>query len=283
MELQERDCEIIRLVHRHRFLRSEQIIALLGDSRQQVLRRLQTLYHHGFLERPRAQLRYYDPDVPRSIVYGLGRKGGTLLRQRFNLEVDPHSWSEQTHQVGRVYLEHALFVADVMVAVETSCRKRGDVKLIQEEDINISREKQPLPWRVTLHDGTKLGVVPDRVFALEYAGQNGQRERVFFFLEADRGTMPVKRHTLAQTSFYRKLLAYEATWSQGVHKRLGMNRIRVLTVTTSAMRVKSLAQAASSLERGHGLFLFADKSILSGDILSSLWQTAKPGEPRRLL
>jgi len=121
------------------------------------------------------------------------------------------------------------------------------------------------------------------VFALEYAGQNGQRERVFFFLEADRGTMPVKRHTLAQTSFYRKLLAYEATWSQGVHKRLGMNRIRVLTVTTSAMRVKSLAQAASSLERGHGLFLFADKSILSGDILSSLWQTAKPGEPRRLL
>ena len=42
-------------------------------------------------------------------------------------------------------------------------------------------------------DGTKLGVIPDRVFALEYADQNGQMQRVYFFLEADRGTMPVVR------------------------------------------------------------------------------------------
>jgi hypothetical protein len=35
-----------------------------------------------------------------------------------------------------------------------------------------------------------------------------------FFLEADRGTMPVTRWTLSQTSFFRKLLAYEATWTQ---------------------------------------------------------------------
>jgi len=164
MQLGARDCQIIRLVHRHRFLRSDQIVTLVGGSQQQILRRLQLLFHHGY------------PDAA------------------------------------------------------------------------------------------------------------GQSQRVYFFLEADRGTMPVKRQTLSQTSFNRKLLAYEATWTQDIHRRhLGINRFRVLTVTTSAARVKSLVEACSELARGHGLFLFTDKSVLSGDLFAHLWQSGKHGETGGLL
>ena len=123
-----------------------------------------------------------------------------------------------------------------------------------------------------------LGVVPDRVFALEYKGHSGhgQTERVYLFLEADRGTMPVVRSGLTQTSFYRKLLAYEATWTQKVHQReLGIHRFRVLAVTTNAMRVKSLLDACSRLKRGHGFFLFADRSVLEKDIFAPVWQCGK--------
>ena len=67
MELTERDCEIIRLVHRHRFLRSPQIVALICSGSQQVLRRLQLLYHHAYLERSRTQL-YYHEGGSRTIV-----------------------------------------------------------------------------------------------------------------------------------------------------------------------------------------------------------------------
>jgi hypothetical protein len=96
--------------------------------------------------------------------------------------------------------------------------------------------------------------------------------------------MPVKRQTLSQTSFNRKLLAYEATWAQDIHRRhLGINRFRVLTVTTSAARVKSLVEACSELERGHGLFLFTDKSVLSGDLFAHLWQSGRQGETGGLL
>ena len=50
--------------------------------------------------------------------------------------------------------------------------------------------------------------------------------------------MPVMRNNLSQTSFYRKLRAYEATWSQSIHQtQFGFNRFRVLTVTTSAERI----------------------------------------------
>ena len=194
------------------------------------------------------------------------------------------SWDEKNHVIGRVYFEHALFVADVMVAIELACRKHNNIQLLYEDQLGFNSELQPFRWRVNLNNSLKLGVVPDRVFALEYPDQNGQCKRAYFFLEADRGTMPVKRRTFSQTSFYRKLLAYEATWTQKIHQRnLGINRFRVLTVTTSAARVKSLVDACSQLERGHGLFLFADRTILSGDILSSIWQTGKPGETGSLL
>jgi hypothetical protein len=71
MQLEERDCQIIRLVHRHRFLRSEHIVSFMGGSQQQILRRLKLLYHHGYLERPRAQIQYYERGGSRSIAYGL--------------------------------------------------------------------------------------------------------------------------------------------------------------------------------------------------------------------
>jgi hypothetical protein len=132
----------------------------------------------------------------------------------------------------------------------------------------------------------KLGIIPDRVFALEYPDQNCVPNRAFFFLEADRGTMPVKRRNLAQTSFYRKLLAYEATWSQGVHmKRFGFHRFRVLTVTKSAERVRSLVEACSQLKHGHSLFLFADWASVEkpSDIFSPIWKTGRQGANPTLL
>ncbi len=262
--LTERDHKIIRLVHRHRFLRSDQIIALIGGSAQNLSRRLQWLFHHGYLERPRAQLQYYERGGSQSIAYGLGNKSGSLL------QINPASWGEKNRAVGRMYLAHALLVSDVMVSLELACRQRG-IRLLHEDELNLPVEA-PLHWRVKLRDGTKLGVIPDRVFALEYADQNGQVQRVYYFLEADRGTMPVVRRKLSQTSFYRKLLAYEATWANKVHQRhLGIPRFRVLTVTTSAARVKSLLDACSRLQRGHGLFLFADESVLQKNLLAPVW------------
>src|ERR1019366_1552149 len=98
-------------------------------------------------------------------------------------------------------------------------------------------------WRVNVSSHERIGLIPDRVFALEW-GEN----RAYFFLEADRGTMPITRENASQSSFHRKLLAYEATWTQNLHRtRFGFNRFRVLTVTTGANRAQHLAEAASRL------------------------------------
>jgi hypothetical protein len=284
MQLTERDRQIIRLIHRHRFLRSSQIVALTGDSQQQILRRLQLLYHHGYLERPRTQIEYYHQGGSHHIVYGLGNKGGAFLKQELGVAFHKLPWGEKNRSVKRIFLEHALLVSDVIVVIELACRKTG-IRLLTDGELSLPSKREQFRWKVNISSRVKLGVIPDRVFALEFPDQGGTNNRAFFFLEADRSTMPVKRRNLSQTSFYRKLLAYEATWTQNIHRtRFGFSRFRVLTVTTSAERVKSLVDACSQLKRGHGLFLFADwKSLETSEVFSSIWQTGKQGEVTGLL
>jgi hypothetical protein len=283
IKLAERDRTIIKFVHRHRFLRSRQIIALVGGSKQQILRRLQLLFHHGYLERPRAQLRYYERGGSEPIVYGLGNKGGSLLRKERGTVVDSDAWSEKNNAIGRVYLDHALFVSEIMVSTELACRKHG-IRLLHEDELELPKKEGVCRWWVKILGGMRLGVVPDQVFALEYADRDGNVERTHFFLEADRGTMPVVRTNLNQTSFRRKLLAYEATWANKVHQRhLGIQRFRVLTVTTIPGRVESLLEACSRLKRGHGLFLFADQAAQGKDLLSRVWRSCKDADLHPLL
>ena len=227
-----RDLEIIRHVNRHRFLRSSHVMKLLGGSPQQILRRLQLLYHHGYLERPRAQLDYFHRSGSEPIVYGLGNKSVEAVRQGEPSEAASLNWSCKNQNVGRLFLEHALLVADVMVGFELATRQRGDVRLLSTDQLFLNRNQRPLQWRVTLDNRQKLGVVPDAVFALETTTETGGAPRAYYFLEADRGTMPIVRQDLRQTSFFRKLLAYHATWKQGFHRApFGFPGFRVLTVT----------------------------------------------------
>lgn len=275
-----RDCEILRLIHEHRFLRSSQIVALLAASSQPVVRRLQLLYHHGYLERPRCQIDYYHHGGSRKIVYGLTDKGARLLRQT-GITVRSERISDENRDVGRVYLEHVLFVAEVMVAVESACRTSG-VRLLKESDLGIKSTR----WSVQVNAKLKFGVIPDRIFGLESANSSGTTTRAYFFFEADRGTMPIKRINLFQSSIYRKLLCYQASWQQGLHTRVfNFHRFRVLTVTKSALRLEAMVKACSRLEHALGLFLFSDRGILDGPerILTARLHTGKVGKTATLL
>jgi hypothetical protein len=150
------------------------------------------------------------------------------------------------HMVGREQagdLHHTLAVAEVMVAFEVVCRRREGVRFIPPEEVLAGapeatrRLRLPFRWQVEVRwDGKshRLGLEPDWVFGLRFEGSPENRRRALFFLEADRGTMPIMRKGLAQTSFLRKLLAYQETWRRGLHREyLGIPNFRVLTVANS--------------------------------------------------
>ena len=212
------------------------------------------------------------------MVYGLGNKGATLINGEGRDRTYPRS-SEKNHAVGRVFLDHALMVSDIMVEIELACSQASHVKLLWGDELPVSGAlPRPFRWKAKLN-GRKRGIVPDRVFALEYCDQDGANQRAFFFFEADRGTTPIIRSNLGQNSMYRKFLSYEASWIQAVpQEQFGFHRFRVLTVTTSAKRVTSLIQACRKLEQGHGLFLFAAFDSLKGGILSKVWNSCRDNE-----
>ncbi len=247
--LTERDRQIIRQVFRYRFLRSTHIAALVGGSQQQTLRRLQSLYHHGYLDRPRAQIDYYRRGS-RAMVYGLGNKGMDLLVQEDGIPQRKLDWTAQNRTATRFFMEHTLAVAEAMVAIECSCRKQG-IELIPYPE-NVFKWSVPVRYEDTT---VTVGIVPDRVFGLR--SRTHQNEIAWFFLEADRASMPVQRRTLKQTSFARKLIAYHETWRRKVLAD-DFPRFRVLTVTTSEDRVEHLLKANRTLGqgKGSGLFLF---------------------------
>lgn len=162
-------------------------------------------------------------------------------------------------EVGRLFLDHALLISDLMVCLEVTSRRHGQLRLLRGNELVRSKaargKNAEFRWQVRVRGRFQCGVVPDQVFALE----DSAGDRVVFFLEADRGTMPVRRRGLAQSSFVRKLLAYEETWAQKIHRtRFEIPRFRVLTVTNSAARVQTLVEACRDLEKGRGLFLFSD-------------------------
>ncbi len=286
LQLTERDRAIIRQVFRHRFLRSSHIVSLAGGSTQQVLRRLQLLYHHEFLERPRIQIEYYHLGGSREIVYGLGKEGASLLKQERGAELNVGLFGEKNDPPHRFFFVHALLVSDIMVALELACSKAEGVRLLSADELPLPGGLlRKLTWSVKVNNRVLTSIIPDRVFAIESPTDSPNQTPCLYFLEADRGAMPIVRKDLYQSSFFRKLLAYETAWIKGLHRsQLGYQRFRVLTVTTSAARAESLVAACSKLKSGHGLFLFCDWEAFQKhpDVLTLPWKNGR-GETSTIL
>jgi hypothetical protein len=288
VSLTERDREIIRHVYRHRFLTSDHIIALVDAGRPAMLKRLALLYHAGYLDRPRIQVTRLGNHP---MVYALGNEGAEVLAQELDRPLSSVDWTSKNRETKGVFLEHTLMVANFMVLVELACRKTEGVEFIRPEAIVGRRTTPPaatnklLSWNAEVqgsYPGFKkkqgLVVVPDSAFGLKVT-RDGKSSLSFFFLEADRSTMPVKSVDLGRSSFYKKMVGYWESWTQGLFsKNFGFKKARLLTLTISTERIQSLIQANVELDpKGQGLrmFLFAPDKAFSLDkpegVLGQVW------------
>ena len=279
------DIEIIRQVGRYRFLRSADVVRLFPDrSPRKIVERLCALYHAGYLDRPRAQLDYFAHSGSAPIIYALGNNGAQVLAEFEGTSLLATDWCDKNREVKRPYIHHALLVAEVMIAFEVAMREREDLALVNENSLlvtlPIATRRAINPWTLTaeLRQGLTRHVIPatpDGVFALHF--RNVDR-RSYFFVEADRATMPIIRSDLSQSSYRRRLLAYLTAHQAKQHtQRLGIDNLRVLTITTSAERIASMIATVNAITNGKGsnIFLFTDIAALAshGNPLTLPWQT----------
>ncbi len=276
------DVTIVRQLARHRFLRSTHIAALVGRSLDRTNDRLSRLFHAGYLDRPRAQLDYYPTSGSAPMVYALADRGARLLIERDGIDFANVEWSRKNREAGRPFIEHQLEVMDFYVAMQCAAGKRDDVRLIHPDEMVATfpdqsfSERNPFALRVRIsHRGLSynLGIVPDLVFGLRLA--DGSRRN--FMVEIDRGTMPITRANLSQTSIVRKMQSYLSAHAAKQHERqFGWKSFRVLVVTSDPHRMQSMKEALRRLHLPRSsdpaLFFFATlEALRATDPLLHTW------------
>jgi len=265
-----RDLEILRHVAEHRFIRSQCLVKLVGGSRQQVLRRLHLLFHHGYLERPRAQLDHYHEGGSKCLVYGLASRGAGRLRRDLNMPFERMEWTTRNKRAGKLFVEHTLMVSDFIAALELACRANQNTRLIVGSELDNFR---PLKWSVDLPGKRRVAIIPDKVCAIEIMHSDGKCQRTHFALEADTGTMPVERRDFRQSCVMRKLKAYEATVTRGIHRtQLKMHRLQIVILTSSNERKNNIVNATRKLGRNQLFRVHTDSFVAIQDMLAGCRQ-----------
>ena len=301
----DRDEEILLIVARHRIARSTHIVRLVqaehaAASEQGLLRRLEMLYHTGYLSRPKAQLYPYRAGAGSSpIAYMLGNHGADLVARKHGFRRATVDWTAKARTAKRGEIEHAIEITDFMVALDLACRRRGTYevvyfdKILREFAPEATRESpRPYHWPASTDwQGREvtLYVIPDKVFGLRDLSRTGNRALKFFAYERDRGAMPVVRNNLEQSSILRKLIGYGATHRAGLHTAMyGLPNFRVLTEAPGRQRVTNMIMEGYQRYLSHtyppGLFLFADRRTLfsAEDFLDHEWLDGE-GQRHRLL
>jgi hypothetical protein len=280
--LTEGDVVIVRIIARHRFLRSTQIAALVGRSVDRTNDRLLRLFHAGYVDRPRAQLDYYPTSGSAPMVYALADGGARLLRERGQFGSSNLEITRKNREAGRPFIEHQLEVTDFQLAIQQALKHRAGILLISQEELIASfpgrarASRNPLALRATVRrdsDALEVSAVPDLVFGLRFLDES----RRCFMVEIDRGTMPIRSTDFMRSSFERKMLTYLAAHASGEHDRqFGWRTFRVLTVTTTREREHSMVDALAlntASRPGSGLFLFSTRDDLRAtDPIAHTWR-----------
>lgn len=266
--LTDRDVALVQAVARWRYATSEQLIRFArisdpGASAQQITRRLQGLFAHRYLERPRNQ--HVQIGTLAHLVYGIGKEGARLLAE-LGEPIDPRlTWTQKSSRASNAWLLHAIGVTETMLMFEAACTARGGVRVIDgaallEQMPESTRSlKDPFRLRMTVTENFKkaqLSAIPDRLFSLHLE----QDRRLNFALELDRASMSVTGR------FARKIIAYLAAYRQNRHRdQWGFSGFRVATITPSEKRIQNMLAAQEAISEGRlgGMFVYTTPARLN--------------------
>ncbi len=255
-----RDLEILELVFRYRYVEARHIRALVGGSDQQITRRLQGLFHNGYLgryarrERMRLDL---DPGAP-LMAHGLETKGARALQRHCVLtttdglsQTEYIRWKKDYTRRTEWFLEHHLMLSSFRCGLEIAVRQRRTAEIVAWEQgkdiwfpVKLPRKRRPI-----------FRVAPDAYFVLR------QRDQVrHFYVEVDRGTEEHRRLLDRFLGYWWHLRNDSLVGPSG-----GRRRANVLFITTSDRRMLNMIETLRRTPKpdkthgGRGLFWFASE------------------------
>jgi hypothetical protein len=247
-ELQNRDIELLHLVYRLGIATVEHLAEHSRRSYDLVYRRVAKLEERRYLPRitkrpARGIWQIGSEGVPVLIEHG--HAGESIARRRLR--------ANELKPLGRA---HTLFIADIHAKILNETKHRP-------EKIAYWQQDQGLWDQATeRNENIALPVRPDAYFILQHTERPEGKNRLHFFLEADRSTMSHER--MAQK--IRTYIAYHA--AQGFARNYpGMKSFRVIVLTESRARAENLRTGMEQLipttkrQRAYRFLALADLTL----------------------
>jgi Replication-relaxation len=225
------ELNILRLLNRRSLGRTNFIALGAGGSAEHNRKMLYELARKG-------QIRWHKPEGGQSQaraypstffnIYENNNASKKLLRQS-GIEPISHRNVEEDDGQDTTWgpdFWHQLLIDDVLISIEIACRQNGlpyedlfgllDLPCHVSHTINGKPHTSKAAWR------------PDAVFRIS---------EKYYALEADRGTEPVERNNLQQSSFLRKFLQIKHVFQSQLYKTdWNLDNLMVLVVTIDVGR-----------------------------------------------
>lgn len=225
------DRQVVRLVYDYRLLSQTQIEVLANRSKSQMQRLLRRLYDHRYLERVFLPVSYFGAPPT---FYILDREGIACLQRQGVTDFT----SQPTKAIAGRTIAHTNALNSFRIAVSQAAATHGVEVLtwMTETEMHQDYDRVHVPG-----SPRPTSLIPDSFFALDVPGKG----KAPFFVELDRGTMPLKR-------FKHKVKSYNVYYKTGAfQQRYQFKGFRVLTVVADAgeRRVQNLRDATATVSQ----------------------------------
>ena len=224
---------MLRFLNEHRVNRTSHLAP--NHLSQRRNKKLRDLYDNKYIDKLHGEDEVGHGVNP-AALYVLDRRGAKFLTNTLGEWAISYSG---TKKPGTKYqLTHALHAADLLVSVKHACdRSDGAYRYLSKNEILANKprlkEAQPLRLQVELSDEEK-STTADALFGIEHAAG-----KYYYFVEIDRGTMPIKRNQRKdsnQTDVHQKYLVYaEYKKRKYALDEFGFNNFGVLFVTSGGL------------------------------------------------
>ena len=257
IQITPRDILWLEKLHQHGPLPTTYLHAysktLLGSKDQgRAVKRMADLFHEsGLIERPHQQFNTINARY-NSLVYDLSPQGMELLKSLG--KYSDHSPTPNGPWV------HKCMISCITSSIELETFYH-DVRYIHQHEI-LERKNVNLRIPISYSDPCTLktirtDLIPDGLFGLEYQLNNGS-SYLFFVLEADRSTEPIRYKNQSRKSFQRSLQQYREFIGRGKYKdHFGLTAgMLVLNITTAESRIENMMNSISESSNLNRYMLF---------------------------
>jgi hypothetical protein len=219
-------------------------------------------YHTTYKRVAKLEAQHYLSRItkpPEKAIWQLGPKAAAVLIE--------HGWAPETiasqrlraNELKPLGIRHSLFVSSIHAKLLNETKNRPEKIALWRQDRGVWDRAT---WTADDGNETVLPVRPDAYFVIEHTGRPEGRNKLHFYLEADRATMASER-------IAAKIKAYRS-YHDGRRfekKYPGMTSFQVLMVTETRRRAESLQAGldyllpTANLKRAYRFLPFEDLSL----------------------